>query len=300
MRKGSGTRRTAVRRFASVMAAVGALLVSSGIALMAAPTPASAEPDGDAKVAVCKYVGTPGESRLQTGGNPIEVSVNTLKNAFDTKEAFDAWLLDPSFPVAWTDAQGQAGDGSMAIGFIGTQTWTIEDCPGYEPELTEAYADVQWIDPSCGTKAGLETKSGDPVDVTWSAPTPAPAPGVTVSITATAMEGYTFDGSTTKTFSHAYPQVVPPEGQTYDPATGLCTTVSPPVNPPTTPQVSPPKAPVKAHVKAEATTPTVVHAGLAGSTVDSSAQAGLALAAAGLLLLAGAGGLVLVGGGDRR
>lgn len=290
MRSRSGTRRTAARRFATVMAAVGALLVSSGIALMAAPTPASADRGGDAKVAVCKYVGTPGESRLQTGQNPIEVSVNTLRNVIGD---FDAWLENPSFPVEWTDAQGQGNPtGSIAIGFTDEKSWALADCPGQEPELKEAYADVQWIDPSCGTKASFVTKSGDPVDVTWSAPSAAPAPGVTVTLTATAMEGYTFGGSATKVFTHPYLQVVPPAGQTYDPATGLCTTpsVSPPTVAPTT-TVNPPKTHVKTHVQAPATTPTVVHAGLTGTT--SSTQAGLGLTAAGLVLLAGAGGLVL-------
>ena len=41
--------------------------------------PATAEPLG--KVYVCKYVGTPGVSeRLQTGQNPIEVSINAIKD----------------------------------------------------------------------------------------------------------------------------------------------------------------------------------------------------------------------------
>lgn len=49
---------------ASAVAAVGSVVVS-----------ASAYPRG--KVSVCKYVGTPGvDERLQTGQNPIEVTIN--------------------------------------------------------------------------------------------------------------------------------------------------------------------------------------------------------------------------------
>src|SRR5689334_13268234 len=81
MRKGSGTRRTAVGRFASVMAAVGALLISSGIALMAAPTTASAaqfKHEGPHKVVVCKYVGTP----PGVLDHVIIVSVNSMPTGF--------------------------------------------------------------------------------------------------------------------------------------------------------------------------------------------------------------------------
>jgi hypothetical protein len=259
------------------MAAAGALLVSSGIALMAAPTPASADPDGDAKVAVCKYVGTPGESRLQTGGNPIEVGVSTLKKAFENDAAYEAWLATPTFPVKWTDAQGQADPtGSIAIGFIGEQTWTIADCPGGVPEPEDVTPPAPtFVEPTCTTAPAVQTPTSAVVTYMVSG---SQAAGGSVHVVASLVDSETtefVDGAVT-TWDHTF--TVP---------TG-CESVSPP-------QVNPPKA--KPHVKAETTTPTVVHAGLAGG--GTSTETGLGLTAAGLVLLAGAGGAVLVGA-DRR
>jgi hypothetical protein len=59
MRSGSGTSKSRVRRLLSVMAAVGALLVSSGIALMATP-PSALAGDTIHNFYVCKFVGKPG------------------------------------------------------------------------------------------------------------------------------------------------------------------------------------------------------------------------------------------------
>ena len=56
---------------------------------------ASAGPGGD-KVFVCKYVGTPGvDERLQTGQNPISVSVNAIPGG-------------ASVGAFFTDAQGRS------------------------------------------------------------------------------------------------------------------------------------------------------------------------------------------------
>lgn len=78
------------------------------------------------KVYVCKYVGTPGvDERLQTGQNPIEVSVNALEG-----DGFAG-----TFPFEFSDAQGR----SVAIGYAGNDhaILGIEDCPGVdEPEPT--------------------------------------------------------------------------------------------------------------------------------------------------------------------
>jgi len=74
------------------------------------------------KVWVCKYVGTPGvNERLKAGKQPIDVSVNSIKN-WDGK----------TFPGWFADAQGR----SVAIAFsdIGGPVPTAADCPtGDEP-----------------------------------------------------------------------------------------------------------------------------------------------------------------------
>jgi hypothetical protein len=256
------------------MAAVGALLVSSGIALMAAPTPASAQNDHPDKVVVCKYVGTPGASELQTGQNPIEVSVNTLNN------------LDPpwdgTFPWAWTDAQGQAGNGSVAVGYVGEIPSTLSSCPGYEPEVLQAAAVAVPVDPTCEANVASYSTEGSVGVASWDE-SAEPAFGTTITLTAHAAEGYAFGESSTTTVEVSFGTE----------ATG-CTNVEPPVVEP--PVVEPP---VVESTTVE--TPTVVHAGLAGATASTSTeQQGLALILAGLLLLAGAGGLVVVKGGERR
>jgi hypothetical protein len=114
--------------------------------------------------------------------------------------------------------------------------------------------------------------------------------GGTVVVTATLVD-------TNEENSTFAPGAVTKWTHTFTTPTG-CTTVSPPAVAPTT-EVSPPKTHVKhkTEVKAETTTPTVVEAGLAGTTTDTSLQTGLGLALAGLALMAGAAGLVLVGGG---
>ncbi len=56
-------------------------LISTIIAIILLAAAGSSVLAGGDKVFVCKYVGTPGDNeRLQTGQNPISVSVNSLKN----------------------------------------------------------------------------------------------------------------------------------------------------------------------------------------------------------------------------
>lgn len=323
------------------MAAVGALLVSSGVALMAAPTPASADTEcvpQDAYTETSGWLDTspgPGwyqvDSRIKvpaTEGHWVDlVWHNYTGNQPPPNEPPE--LGDPNWHALPADPQSavhsvpprvpnepynvsneNSGRGSW---FLWTGTWAPASDAVYEYRFafdhpavtcgTEAYAEVQWIEPSCGTVAGYETSSGDPVDVTWSDPSATPGPGVTVTLTATAASGYAFGGHATKDFTHTFAEVVVPEGQTYDAVTGTCTTVSPPVTPPTTPpttpQVSPPTADVESDVKAETTMPTVVEAGLAGGSTVVGASTGLALTLVGLVLLGAAAGLVVVEGSER-
>jgi hypothetical protein len=306
MRSGSGTRKTWTRRLATIMAATGALLVSSGIAMMATPTTASAADE-------C----VPSQASTDTTGW-VAVSPGDGWRLVDTRTVQTGWQRyswvggpragddPPAFPGGnWQanvagDPQGIGVEGAYYVSHGGsgngdwfylesvdvTQYKFAFDHPAVTCE-TEAYAEVQWLEPACGSVAGFETSSGDPVDVTWSEPSATPAPGVAVALTATAMKGYSFAGLPTKDFTHTFAEVVPPEGQTYDPVSGICAVVTPPiVEPPVSPttEVSPPKA--------ETTTPTVVHAGLAGETASSS-DAAIGLVGVGLLLVAGAGSLVV-------
>jgi hypothetical protein len=65
-------------RAAAALAAVGALVMTSGVVLLSAPA-ASAGPDKVHKSYVCKYVSVPGEAeRLQEGDNPIWVDNHSI------------------------------------------------------------------------------------------------------------------------------------------------------------------------------------------------------------------------------
>ena len=96
--------------------------VAALVILGACGVPGEALPlDSDPKVFVCKYAGTPGtDERLQTGDNPISVSINALKN-FVTIGAF------------FNDEQGR----SVAIAFDeGQPEPSPDDCPGGPPPPT--------------------------------------------------------------------------------------------------------------------------------------------------------------------
>ena len=69
------------RRMASLaaMVAVGAVGFVTAVSIAGAGTSVSTNNDNGMKVFVCKYVGKPGvDERLQTGNNPIDVSINAI------------------------------------------------------------------------------------------------------------------------------------------------------------------------------------------------------------------------------
>jgi hypothetical protein len=75
----------------------------------------------DKKVIVCKYVGTPGvDETLQSGNNPINVSVNSLGSGFTG-----------SFPYSFADAQGR----SVAIRYATgpNESGSISECEAPPP-----------------------------------------------------------------------------------------------------------------------------------------------------------------------
>ncbi|MGH7218505.1 MAG: hypothetical protein ACREGE_03645 [Candidatus Microsaccharimonas sp.] len=91
---------------------------------------------GPKKVFVCKYVGTPGaDERLQTGNNPISVSVNTLKG------------FPGTFPWAFPDAHGR----SIAIAYdVGQPEPSVSECPQPEgPEEPPFDWNWQYDAPTC-------------------------------------------------------------------------------------------------------------------------------------------------------
>lgn len=252
MRNSSGTRRRGVHRFATVMAAVGALLVSSGIALMATAGPSTAA-DGDC-VPTDAYTDTTDWVATSPGTGWYQVA-----SRVKTAATADSWTN-----LVWHN-------------YAGNQP------PSDEPP---ALTDGNW-----------HVVQGDPQSANHMVPPRVPNVPYNVSNenngrgswylwTGTLVPGS--DAVMEYQFAFDHPAVT-------------CEVTPPVVEPPTTPEVIPPKAPTAAtpEVKAETTTPTVVHAGLVGTT-DTGVRAGLSLSLAGLVLIAGAAGLVLPREGERR
>jgi hypothetical protein len=351
------------------MAAVGALLVSSGIALMAAPTPASAE-RGHNPVPICHATGS--ESHPYVYNTP---DADTFFKTVGHKKTLPAGhLTHHGDIISKFTYQGHSyGPFNVpeGVSLVNGQV-TREVCNGGGSEVQYASVTLTWLPADCGTDYATFEMSAE--HVVWAValvgghkvdPGDHLAPDALVQVKAMAAHGYVFqtgDEETSKFFkdSHQFegaqcellspvaptyveptcttaPSVKTPSSEvvkydvtgsqvaggkvqvtaslvnpkttgwaegaqttwehTFTVPTG-CSTVSPPAVAPTT-AVSPPKTHVKhkTEVKAETTTPTVVEAGLAGTTTDTSLQTGLGLALAGLALMAGAAGLVLVGGG---
>lgn len=119
-----------LRRLALIapLAVAGSALVGSSV---------DAGPGGD-KVFVCKYVGTPGDDeRLQTGQNPISVSVNAIPGGAQVGAFF-------------ADAQGR----SFVLAFdTGQPEPPVSDCPPPDG-------------PTTTTTGGLTTTTGGPPTTT--------------------------------------------------------------------------------------------------------------------------------------
>ncbi len=139
------------------------------------------------KVFVCKYVGTPGiDERLQTGNNPISVSVNSIEN--------NGW--DGTIPGWFSDAQGR----SYVLAYDTGQTPpSIEDCESpTEPDVVTPTVPT-FYEPSCAVPNGrvmIPTKTGVYYTINGvekAAGTFNYSAGSTVTVVAHAEEGYTFD-----------------------------------------------------------------------------------------------------------
>ena len=270
------TKRSSARRAATFLAVLGALIMSSGLALMASAGSASATENQ--KVVVCKYVSTPGGEL----DHIVIVGDDTLPDGFTG-----------SFPFKWTDAQGQSTKGSVAVRYAkdGEQAKdvAVSDCPTGETPPPP-------VCPEGTDHAGEQIPPGETAESFCNdeVPPPATCPEGTDKAGQEIPEGSTAEEFCTDVVSP--PAVCPegtdnagqqiPAGQTADAFCDDTVVVSPPV----TVVVNTPK--VKHH--AAAVTPTVVHAGLTSvSADDMRGEQGLALMFAGMLMLVAAGGLGL-------
>jgi hypothetical protein len=255
-------KRMTARRAATLLAALGALVMSSGIALMATATPANAA--AAEKVTFCHSTGS--------NSNPW-VEETTSMNAFYVGHV----LAD------------HTSDIYPAVSFVKKGVTVNVDAQGDQAVLANHCQPVETPPEVCpdGTD-----HAGEPIPEGGIEACDDPTPPATCPDDATANAGQEIpEGQTEETFCNA--QVSPPEtcpagtdnagqeipaGQSADAFCNDEVIVSPP----------------KKHHTTTTVTPTVVHAGLAGATVqDMRGEQGLALTFVGMMMLAAAGGLTL-------
>lgn len=120
------------------VAFVALLVLSAAAGMWAGGLSLAGSTQGEHKVIVCKYVGTPGvDERLQTGDNPISVDENSLIG-----KGFAG-----TFPFEFQDAQGR----SVAVRFaVGNERGTLSDCPGVTPPTTSTTTPTTTTPPGRG------------------------------------------------------------------------------------------------------------------------------------------------------
>ncbi|HET9286420.1 MAG TPA: DUF11 domain-containing protein [Gaiella sp.] len=136
------------------------------------------------KVFVCKYVGTPGvNERLQTGDNPISVSVNAIP-------------AGASVGAYFADSQGR----SFVLAFdTGQPEPSVSACPQPPPPPTQVTASVSFTDPTCETPGGYVAST---TGVTYTLTSGTVGPGNTITVTATANTGFVLSGQSV--FTHTF------------------------------------------------------------------------------------------------
>ncbi|UTT63544.1 hypothetical protein [Microcella humidisoli] len=124
-----------------ILAAATAALLMLGMSVGGAGAAMATPPtDTGVKVFVCKYVGTPGDDeRLQTGNNPISVSVNAIPN-YQGVGSYFADAQGRSYVLALDERQGGGQQGEP----------DVSECPDPEgppppPEPTNVTARVTFI-----------------------------------------------------------------------------------------------------------------------------------------------------------
>jgi hypothetical protein len=168
---------TSRARTATALAAVGALVMSGGLLLLAAPT---ASAGGQDHVFVCKYVGKPGvDEVLKSGEQPIRVAVSSIEhNQWDgTVPGYFSDAQDRSYVLDWsTDLNTGRGNE-----YTGDKT-----CPAPDhPTIVPVPAQPSTTDP-CGPRNISFVVPEDTTSLDW---TLLPNGNVTVVPKA----GYRFD-----------------------------------------------------------------------------------------------------------
>lgn len=187
------SKKLTLRRLATFIAAIGVLVMSSGVALMVSAGPANA---AVTQVGVCHA--------QSSDSNPYTFIV--VDNDSTQLQAHLAHQAEPN--KTWKNAGTYEGvlhaAGDPKPDFVGVDI-TSEDCDGdVEVPPTEATADVDFIDPSCANE-NLADFEAIGSNVTFEITDGSKAPGAEIEVTATANEGSEFeDESTKQVFTHTF------------------------------------------------------------------------------------------------
>jgi hypothetical protein len=163
-----------------------AAILAVSLVLVTVPTVVSAvkpPKEDNKKVFVCKYVGTPGvDETLQTGQNPISVSVNAIQN----------W--DGTIPGYFSDQHGR----SYVLEYDeGQDEPDVTECPdGDSPEVLAASAVVLTIDATC--EVGETLVYGDIENASFSGTADGTTGPDSYLVTATADQNAEFDDQGTQ------------------------------------------------------------------------------------------------------
>jgi hypothetical protein len=242
--------RNSIVRLLSLILFVLAFLFS-GAALANAQQVSPAAHEG--KVYVCKYVGTPGDNeRLQTGQNPIDVSINAIKDY----QGVGSWF---------NDAQGRS---FVLAEDIGQDEPDVSGCPAPDggPTPSNTPSETPSNTPS---ETPSETPTTEPPTTDSSTPTEEP-PSTSDSSTPTSEPPTTSDSQTPTNLPST---VTNPPTSASSSATSTATTDSESIAPPLTTSTPVPAA----HVTRLSAT---------GVKTSTLVMIALALLVAGILLLA--------------
>ncbi|MET3961892.1 hypothetical protein ABIE44_001826 [Marmoricola sp. OAE513] len=209
MTRSNAPKKLGLRRLATFTAALGALVMSSGVALMVTASPANA-----AKTPVYVCHATSSDTNPYTYIVVDDDSVKSKGHLEHRSNPNKTWKTDGTFDGK-SHVAGQAkpdiiGDfvDDKGVSHVYDGVVTKSRCDGAVVVTTEATADIEYTEPSCAapTAADFEVIGNNLAPATY---TGSKTPGGSITVTAHAAPGATFEGGGT---TLVFPQ------HTFDPA----------------------------------------------------------------------------------
>jgi len=176
------------------------------VARVAAPdqvTPSDKPTSTPKKVYVCKYVGTPGvNERLQTGQNPISVSVNSIKNWDGVIPGYFADAQGRSYAFAYNEGQAEP-DVSACPTPVVPPVVVKKEVAAYIYPLINPSKPASWQ--NSGKQVFCESKTGDTWFTTLDCVLPPEVCGAGWGVQQDKVKDWTYDGAFNWPASIQYP-----------------------------------------------------------------------------------------------